>query len=120
MRDRHDICISKTKPADRARINAMVGPSIEALVTRYRTHRQTLNDEQTGMILKLFCYGANSSEISEKTDVPLASVRAVISYACSRSSDLYKWHSERTVSTGFVNTDIPARAESYVRYAPEI
>ena len=115
-----DICISKTKPADRVRINAMVGPSAEALQERYRSHRSTVNDEQTGTILQMFCSGSNSQEISAKVSVPIAAVRAIISYACSRYAELYKWHAERTVYTGFVNSEAPVRAESYIRYAPEI
>lgn len=120
MRNLSDPLNAKTKPDDRDRLNRMLSQATAALMTRYRDHRPRVNDEETGEILRLFCDGAKSTEISAKLSVPLPTVRTIISYACSRSSELYKWHSEASTYTGYINSEAPARAVSYVRYAPMI
>lgn len=118
MRNLNDPLIAKTKPDDRDRLNMLARKAMADLLIRYRSHREKVNDEIAGEILRLFCDGAGSREISAKLSVPLSTVRAIISYACSRSSELYKWHSDACTYTGYINSDAPARAISYVRYAP--
>ena len=118
MRNLSDPLIAKTKQDDRDRLTRMLHDSAADLIRRYKIHRPTVNDEVAGEILRLFCDGANSADISAKLSVPLNAVRAIISYACSRSSELYKWHSEAGTYYGYINSEAPARAVSYVRYAP--
>ena len=120
MRDLSDPLIAKTNPNDRDRLNRLIRKSASDLVARYAAHRPKVNDEVCGEILRQFCDGANSTEISAKLSVPIDTVRAIISYACSKSSELYKWHSEARTYCGYINSDAPARAISYVRYAPMI
>jgi len=120
MRNLNDPLIAKAKPDDRDRLNLLVRKAAADLLVRYRSHRDKVNDQMAGEILRLFCDGANSAEISAKLSVPIEVVRAIISYACSRSSELYKWHLEAGTYYGYINSEAPARAISYVRYAPMI
>ena len=118
MRNLSDPLIAKTRQDDRDRLTMLIRKSASDLVTRYLAHRPKVNDEKAGEILRLFCDGANSAEISAKLSVPIETVRAIISYACSRCTTLYKWHSEAGTYYGYINSEAPARAVSYVRYAP--
>lgn len=118
MRDISDPLIAKTNPNDRDRLNRLIRKSASDLIDRYIMHRPKVSDEKAGEILRLFCDGANSTEISAKLSVPIDTVRAIISYACSKSSELYKWHSEAGTYCGYINSEAPVRAASYIRYAP--
>ena len=120
MRNLSDPLIAKTRPEDRDRLNRLIRKSSADLIARYMDHRPKVNDEKAGEILRLFCDGGRSQEIAAKLSIPIETVRAIISYACSRSSELYKWHSEAGTYYGYINSEAPARAVSYVRYAPLI
>lgn len=120
MRNLSDPLNAKTRPDDRDRLTLLIRKSASDLITRYLSHRPRVNDEVAGEILRLFCDGANSPEISAKLSVPIDTVRTIISYACSRCATLYKWHSDAGTYYGYINSEAPARAVSYVRYAPMI
>lgn len=88
---------------------------------RYRVHRPRVTDEQAGEMLLLFChYGLSNAEISERTGVPLDTVRAIISYACSISLNLYSWHKDANDVRSGKGALPPSNAAAYKHYAPHV
>lgn len=93
----------------------------EDLERRYRFHRPRVTDDQAGEMLLMFChFGASNQEIADRMSIPLETVRAVISYACSISLNLYSWHKDASdVRTGKGPLP-PSNAAAYKHYAPPI
>lgn len=104
---------------DRAVILARRGH--EDLEKRYKVHRARVTDDQAGEMLLLFChFGASTAEISEKMSIPLDTVRAVISYACSLSLNLYSWHKDANDVRSGKGALPPSNAAAYKHYAPRV
>lgn len=93
----------------------------EDLERRYRFHRPRVTDDQAGEMLLLFChFGASNQKISDQMSIPIDTVRAIISYACSISLNLYSWHKDALdVRTGKGPLP-PSNAAAYKHYAPNI
>ena len=119
MRSR-DAFINDITAARRDEYAAMAAKSREELERRYRVCRSRINDLQAGQILHMFTDGKNSADISRALNIPLHTVRNIISYACAQSILLYRWHSNNLPHAFRVNSDAPMRPDSYIRYAPVI
>lgn len=87
---------------------------------RYRTHRPRVTDDQAGEILCQFCHGNGSVEISESTGMPVGTVRAIISYACYSTPELYKWHMDSIDGSYGAKNPAPANAAAYCHFAHPI
>ena len=93
----------------------------EDLEKRYRVHRQRITDDQAGEMLLLFChFGLSNQDISERMSIPLDTVRAVISYACAISLNLYSWHKDANDVRSGKGPLPPSNAAAYKHYAPNI
>ena len=111
--------MAQNETADRAVILARRGH--EDLEKRYKLHRSRVTDDQAGEMLLLFChFGMSNQDISERMSVPLDTVRAVISYACSLSLNLYSWHKDANDVRSGKGALPPSNAAAYKHYAPRV
>lgn len=111
--------MAQSENSDRA--VALTRRAHEDLERRYRIHRPRVTDDQAGEMLLLFChFGASNADISEKMSIPLDTVRAVISYACSLSLNLYSWHKDANDIRSGKGALPPSNAAAYRHYAPHV
>ena len=111
--------MSQNESADSSTILARRGH--EDLEKRYRFHRARITDDQAGAILLFFChYGMSNTDISERMDIPLETVRTVVSYACALTLNLYNWHKDAHEVCSGKGALPPLNAASYKHYAPKI
>ena len=120
MKRSRDAFVTDITANQRDEYAAMAAKSREELERRYRACRGRINDLQAGQILQMFTDGKSSSDIARALRIPLHTVRSVISYACSQSILLYRWHSNNLPGSYRLNSDAPLRPDSYIRYAPVI
>lgn len=111
--------MSQNETADRALALARRGH--EELEKRYRIHRSRVTDDQAGEMLLLFChYGLSNQDISERLSIPIETVRAIISYACAITLNLYSWHKDANDIRSGKGPLPPSNAAAYKHYAPPI
>lgn len=100
---------------------AVSGHAHDDMEQNYHVHRPRVTDDQAGEMLLLFChYGLSNADIAEQMGIPLKTVRAIISYACSVSLNLYSWHKDATDIRSGKGALPPSNAAAYKHYAPHV
>ena len=111
--------MAQSENGDRA--VALTRRAHEDLERRYRIQRPRVTDDQAGEMLLLFChFGLSNQDISERLSIPIETVRAVISYACSLSLNLYSWHKDANDVRSGKGALPPSNANAYKNYAPHV
>ena len=103
-----------------AELEELTRKANEELLARYRSHRPRVSNDQASEILRLFCHdGLSTQEVALASHTPVETVRAIISYACSLSLDLYAWHADvLDPESRKSKNPPPANAKAYLHFVP--